>query len=499
MTISITHIAKNSLKFSVVQIVGAVVGMLASLYVATVVLPAEYGVYGFLVLWLNYAVLIGPGMLSGGSREMPGLLGKGRTEAALRIQNISLSVEIIWLVVPFVVILCSAFFFSDFTVRIGMIIIAFVYLVSRLANYWGVFNFIREKFNTVAIGSLIIVIVQPVLVLVAVTWLKVYALLLAPLIVNAVQWFYYTRKGSLDFKFTFDRREALRLFKVGIILQAGGLVFAAYQLIDRTIIASMLTQADLGLYTFAMVVIIVIMSLPSSFTGVLQPILWRHAEKAANVIEGFRDAKRIAMYLALGTAILVPLIQVGFYLVVNVITPKYMGSIDIFNILSYNIFLAAMVVIPNLILGSEIVNKQKRVLVFYTIGLIINTVVNIFIVNLGYGMVGVAWVTVASQGLMTLAIYWATRQYMFTDKKEYLRLQAKMWFPFLIALGFFFFQQYLERSFGLRSVIGISLAAQLVAWGMIIPIFYRDYIAGKEVKVLGTLIKDSLRIGKKGK
>jgi O-antigen/teichoic acid export membrane protein len=499
MTISITHIAKNSLKFSVVQIVGAVLGMLASLYAATIILPAEYGVYGFLLLWLNYAVLIGPGMLSAGSREMPGLLGKGKTEAAVRIQNISLSIELIWLVVPFAFILCAAFFFSDFTVRIGMIIIAFVYLVSRLASYWNLFNFIREKFNTVAIGNLIIVITQPVMILIAVTWLKVYALLLAPLIVNAVLWFYYTRKGSLGFKFTFDRREALRLFKVSIILQAGLLVFSAYQLIDRTIIASMLTPEDLGIYTFAIAVITVIMSLPSSFTAVLQPILWRHAEKAKNVIEGFRDAKRIAMYLALGTAILVPLIQVGFYFVVNVITPKYLGSIDIFNILSYNIFLAAMVVIPNLILNSEIVSKQKRVLIFYTIGLIINTVVNIFIVNLGYGVVGVAWVTVASQGLMTLAIYWTTCQYMFIDQKEYLRLQAKMWFPFLITLGFFFFHQYLERSFGLRGVIGISVAAQLVVWGVFIPIFYRDYISGKEIKVLGTLIKESLRIGKKGK
>ena len=499
MTISITHIAKNSLKFSTVQIVGAVLGMLASLYAATIILPTEYGVYGFLVLWLNYAALIGPGMVSAGSREMPGLLGKGKTEAAVRTQNISLSIELIWLLVPFAFIFCASFFFSDFTVRTGMMITAFVYVMWRLYVFWYSLNIIREKFNTAAVGTLIQVVVQPIIILLAVTWLKIYALLLAPLIVNTVSWIYFTRKGSLGFSFTFDRKEAFRLFKVGIILQAGLLVFFAYQLIDRTIIASMLSQEALGLYTFAIAVITVIMYIPASFTDVLQPILWRHAEKADSPVDGFRDAKRIAMYLALGTAMLVPLVQVGFYLVANVITKNYLGSIEIFNVLSYNIFLAAMVVIPNLILNSAIVSKQKYVLIFYAIGLIINTVVNIFIVNLGYGVVGVAWVTVASQGLMTLGIYAATRRYMFIDNKEYLRLQVKMWLPFLITLGFFFFHRYLEANFGLRGFTGISLAVQVVVWGAVIALFYRDYISGKEVKALGTLIKESLRIGKKGK
>ena len=57
-----------------------------------------------------------------------------------------------------------------------------------------------------------------------------------------------------------------------------------------------------------------------------------------------------------------------------------------------------MVAIPNLVLNSAIVNKQGINLLFYAIGLAVNIALNILIIYLGYGMVGVAWVTIGSQG-----------------------------------------------------------------------------------------------------
>lgn len=492
MTINITNVAKHSLKFSTVQIIGAAISMLASMYIATVILPTEYGIYGFLGLWLTYASLIGPGIAGAGSREMPGLLGEGKVDVARRIQNVSLTPELIWTLVPFSFILVASFFFSDYTYHVGMIIIAFSYLITRLYSLWSNYNFIREKFNTVAVGNMIQAIGVPVFTLLAVSWLKVYALLLAPLVINIVLWIYYLKKGPIGYYFVLDRKETFRLLKIGIVLQAGSLVFWAYQLMDRTLIAAMLPQDQLGLYTYAMGFVTVAQAIPISFTNVLQPILWRHAEKAKNITEGFQDAKRIAMYLALVISMLIPLIQVCFYIVVNLITKNYTGSIQIFDALSYNIYLAAIVVIPNIILGSAIVNKQKLTLLFYTIGLVVNLVLNFFTIKLGYGVVGVAWVTIVCQGLMTITIYFFTRRYMFSDKNECLRLIAKMLAPFIVSLGFFFLHRYLGSSFGLRGFTGISLAAQIVVWGLLIGIFYRDYVSPREIKALIAHIRADL-------
>jgi len=48
MPISISNVAKNSIKISAVQAIGAVVALFASMYVATIILPEQYGIYGFL-------------------------------------------------------------------------------------------------------------------------------------------------------------------------------------------------------------------------------------------------------------------------------------------------------------------------------------------------------------------------------------------------------------------------------------------------------------------
>ncbi|MBN1162052.1 MAG: oligosaccharide flippase family protein [Dehalococcoidales bacterium] len=494
MTISIINIARNSLKFSTVQIIGAIIAVLSSMYVATIIAPKEYGIYGFLLLWLTYATLIGPGLVSAGSREMPGLLGKGEVKEAIRIQNVSLTPEMLYTLLPFIVILAAAFFYSDSVIRTGMIIIAFSYLTARLANFWSNYNFIREKFNTVAAGNLIQAIAVPLITVILVNWLKINALILAPVIVNVIILIYYLKRAPINYQFKLDRSETFRLLKVGIILQGLTLVFWAYQLIDRTLIATMLTQEELGLYTFAIGLVTLALSLPGSFTNVLQPILWRHAYNSENVVEGFKDAKRIAVYLALGTAIMIPLVQLGFYVIVNWITTKYVGSISIFNVLSYNIFLAAIVAVPNLVLNSSIVNKQRLVIIFYAIGLVLNVIFDVLVIKLGHGVVGVAWVTVATQALITITVYFFTRQYMFSNKIEYLKHQAKILAPFVVAIGFFFLHRYLESTYAsIKTFTGLSIAAQVVIWGVLIIIFYRDYISAREIKALLEQIKTGKR------
>jgi O-antigen/teichoic acid export membrane protein len=500
MAISITNVAKNAMKFSTVQIIGAVVGTLSSMYIATIIAPTEYGIYGFLVLWLTYASLFSPGFVNAGSREMPGLLGKGDVNAAIRIQNVSLTPELLYSLLPFIVILVAAFFYMDSVVRTGMIIVAFSYLTARLANYWSNYNFIREKFNTVAVANLIQAIAMPVITVILVNWLKINALLLAPLIINIVLWIYFLKRGPIHYRFQLDRSETARLFKVGIVLQAGTLVFWAYQLMDRTLIASMLTQQDLGLYTYAVGFVTLALSLPLSFTNVLQPILWRYADMAKNVVEGFKDAKRIAVYLALGASLLIPLVQLGFYIIVNWITTKYTGSIPIFSVLSYNIFLAAIIAVPNLVLRSSIINKQRLSLIFYSIGLVLNIALDIMVIKLGHGVTGVAWVTIGTQALVTLVTYHFTRHYMFTSKAEYLRFLAKILVPFIVSIGFFFLHRYLEANYAsIKTFTGLSFAAQVVVWGVLIGVFYRDYISTREIKALVEQIKTGVRSRKAGK
>jgi O-antigen/teichoic acid export membrane protein len=485
MPLSIISIAKNSLKFTSVKTVAALAGLGVTLYAATILVPEEYGTYGLLALWLTYVNLVTPGIYVAAFREMPVFLGKGQQKEAVRVQNIALSTEMLFTIIPAAAVIGAAFFFTDSLMHIGLLIIASSFIIFRLSNMWAQMIFIRERFNTVALVNIIIAVVSPAVVLISLRWLKVYAMILGPPVAYSISLIYYWTRGSIDFHFTLDRREITRLAKVGIVLQGLAVVIVAFQMADRTIIASMLPREQLGLYVFAISFLMYGFSFFDDFSKVLQPVLWRHAGTAENVFKGFQDTRRIAVYLALGTGIIVPLAQLAFTLIATLITKRYIDSIPIFNVLSYNLYLMAIAIIPSVILNSSVVNKQNIALLFYGIGLAVSIGLVILVVRLGYGIIAIAWVTIGSQAMVTLILYYVIKKYIFETMAEFRKFVGIIVIPFLVSLPFHFIHAYLRSiSVNLWVFTGISLAAQAVVWALIILVFYREYVSAAEFRML---------------
>ena len=181
MAISVIDVARNSLKFSTINLLGVLISLPVSIYIATILVPEEYGVFGFLGLWAMYAALIRPGLTTSGYREIPVLLGKGEEKEALRIQNIAITSDMLYSILPIVVILGASLFYSEPLLKYGLVITAIGYGAMRLVNYWDGVNFLRQNFNITAKGKLIAAIVSPLVMVASVYWLKVYALLMAPI------------------------------------------------------------------------------------------------------------------------------------------------------------------------------------------------------------------------------------------------------------------------------------------------------------------------------
>lgn len=478
MGISVAHVGRNTLKFSFSKVIEGAAGGLATIYTATVLDLDEYGTYGLLAIWLMYATLIGPGITSAGAREIPVLLGRNKEKEALEVQNISMSAEILYTILSFTVILIASFFYSDPVLRTGLVIVAACYLSIRLTSIWSQIIFSREGFNTVALGNLIAAITGPVIVLISVHWLKVYALLVGPLSAQSILLIYYLKKGGLSFHFKLDRREVTRLIKVGIVLQIIGTTLWIFRMTDRTIIASTLPIEQLGLYTFAATILVFVINLSSDFGRVLQPILWKDAGKAINVFEGFKDTKKFAVYFALGTSAIIPVVQLAFFIMVSLITTKYTDSIPVFYVLSYNVFLASIGIIPNLILQSSIVNKQITPVYYYSIGLALNIIFDLLVIKLGYGVKEVAWVTIGTQGLVTFVLFGSIKKYVFKSMKEFFIFQIRILFPFLAVIPFYFFHNYLDsQTINMWIMVCISFATQAILWYLIVTLFYRDYLS----------------------
>lgn len=493
MPLSIIGIARDSLKFTAAKAIAALAGLGVILYAAAILTPEEYGTYGILILWLTYVGVAAPGIYTAASREMPVLLGQGKEKEALRVQNISVSVELLYTILPVAVVIGVSSFYEDTVMRTGLIIVAMTYAAMRLSGIWASMNFIRERFNKVAVGTLIVAIASPAVALVSLHWLKVYALIIGPLAAYIVLSIYYLTRGPIGFRFTLDRREIIRLAKIGVVLQGLVIVLMLFRVVDRTVIASALPLEQLGLYVFAMGFLIYALSLFDDFTRVLQPVLWRHAGTAETISKGFKDTRRIAVYLALGTSLIIPLSQLFFTLIATLVTKKYAGSIGIFNVLSYNLYLVATAIMPTLILNSSLVNKQKLTLIFYAVGLALSVGLDIMVVRLGYGVTGIAWVTIGTQGLVTIILYYLIKNYLFDNTAEFRKFAGLMVIPFAACFPFYFLHVYLyEALTNLWVFTGISLGAQIAVWVLVILIFYRQYVSATQFRAIIKEIRSTL-------
>ena len=480
--ITVVSILRQSLKLNAVNLISKTISFPIAIIIAMILIPEEYGVIGFVGLFGMYANLINPGMDSAAQREMPYLLGKGEEEKAVRLQNVAITSKILYSFFPFLVILCVSFLYPDELIRIALIITAISYIISTSANQWAGFNYVRQRFNNIAVGTFITGFATAIFTLCFIFWLKIYAVLMAPVVGSIMAFVYYTRKAGIDYRFEFDRGETLRLIKIGLPLALLTLIYWGYRMADRTMIAAFLPLREMGLYTFAIAIVTFAILLFADFGNVLQPVLWTNLGQTENPVEGFKPLRRIAVYMSIAAAISIGICQVGFYLLVHLLTTNYVESISVFNVLAFNIFLMSITIVSGVILKSSVVNKQTLNTKIWSIGLVLNVILNYVVIRNGFGIIGVSWVTVGTQVLVTSILLFTIRQYMFSEAKEFRTFMSSILFPLFVS-----FLLYLTSIFFVGQIQNIYLysACSLIffglVWLVVLGLFYRDYFPKEDV------------------
>lgn len=481
MVISIKGIVKQSAKFNIVSIISFLVQIPTQLIIGRFLLPKEYGIISFVALWALYGGLFNPGMLSTAAREVPYLLGKREEQKAKLIQNISISSDIIWSILPFLIILVTSFYYPESIIKIALLITGINFFLTRFAGYWSTFNFTKQNFTVVAVGKLISTVAAPIFIIIAIYWLKIYAVLLAPIFSGLLMFLYYLRKGPIDYRFQWNWTEIKKMAKVGIMFSLGGLIFYGHRMADRTIIAAYLPLAELGIFAFAMGFILFAVNFLADFGRVLEPMLWKNSGENQDSIESFSIIKRTAVYLSLLTAISIPLLQITYDYIIPLITPNYINSITVFNILSLYLYLVALTMLPAIVLNSSVVNKQTKLTLLYGIGFGLAVLFNLGLIHFRFGIMAIAIVTIISQGLITFSAYCLTRPYITKKIKEFVILQGKILFPFVICILFTIFNSFNFLKTEIIPQHLISLFLQISIWTVIVAIFYRGYFPKRQI------------------
>jgi O-antigen/teichoic acid export membrane protein len=475
MSVSTLNIFKNSSKFTGASILTKLIGFPISIVVAMVLSPTDYGYLGYVSVIISYASFLNLGILSAATREIPGLRKSNNLKKAYDLQNLAISYESVISFFVFVILIVISVFQKDSIIKTILIISSFTFIFQKFYNFLEGINFAFENFSLSAKGRFVRVIMYPILTLSLLFWLKIYSVPIVSLLIVVAIVIFFLKVRSYHLMIIFNKKEFYRLFKIGYIISIASVLYTLFtQVLDKTIIAAYLSKEELGLWVFSFSLVQILLGIFKDFASVLKPTIWAYASNVSDTKEGFFELRKISLYFSLLTSFVIGFVQLGFLILVNFITVKFLASQWVFLFLALYIFWEAIEKFPEIILYSENANKQNIVMIILIICLGINVSLDILAVKLGYGIVGIAIATTISQGISTTLMYIYTSRYLFSEKKKFVSYYLKILLPFSIPLLITIFHWLSLKSWGisLNVLIPVSIIIQISAWFFLIKMFY---------------------------
>ena len=234
--------------------------------------------------------------------------------------------------------------------------------------------------------------------------------MVATVLANAVNFFFhfFFSKKFIKIKFCFDWSYWGEILKKSWPLATTIVLNLVYLKGDIIILSLVNSQEDVGIYGAGYKVIDVVVMIPFLFAGIVLPILtfaWKNKEK-----ERFKQiAQRSFNFMAI---LSIPLVIGSQFLATEIMTivagPDYRTSGLILKILVLATFFIFIGVIFSHIIIA--IDKQKKVIGIYVFTSI-TSLIGYFIFIPKYSYIGAAWMTVYSEAVIALLVFFYVWKY----------------------------------------------------------------------------------------
>ena len=434
MQINIKSILKDSLFFNLIGIITKVLMALIMIYSAKILGAKDYGIYGIILLWIQYVALIKPGLVSQVTREIAVLQTKEKD--FLKKQNVAISGELIFMIIPFLILIFSSLFYEDIIIKTSLILLSIVMTLTRVNEIWGAINIVKKKFKNVAYARFIAGVVGPLIIFLFIEKIGVYSLVIYSGIAALSSFIYYALYSPLSFKFVLNKDLLWGFIKDGFILQLLVISFWGFRLSDRTLISYYFSLEDLGIYTFAANLALFLKNFIGEFHTVLQPIAWGEISK--NHKNTYSSLLKTTYFIALTSLVFIPISQFIFYLITSLYLTQYIDATSVFNFLSFSTYFIAIGGTVGIILNSNTIKRYKLSLWYSCIGIFLNLIFDYLLIINGFGIIHIAIVTLIVQAFISLIQFIHIRKYFFKSKKQLCLFYFNILFSFLILVLFQF-------------------------------------------------------------
>lgn len=385
-------VARRSLWLTVSSLAGSVLAIVTSFVLARWLGPTRFGrVQGVLLIYF-YAALVRSGALEAGVRRFIRLTALGRNDEARRARDLGTAIDMIVASVASAAIAVWGLTFAHGLMRWGLLLAPLVVVASTAAAHAGAMRSADHRFDRVAGSGIVRSVAFAALALGGVAAIGDVALFVAPALADlAALAVLVMARPPLAVRPVADRALVRDLVRSGLALGALPAVYWVYRLVGSTSVALGTDVVTFGIYSFAAAPVAVVLRAISQVESVLTPGVWTELARDDGRRAWLPAADRVTTTLFVVSGLAANLAQAGFGPLVRWLLPEYARSVPMFEVLSLNVVLLSVGVIPSLVLRDEKVGSQGRYLGVWVAALAVNVAANAVALAVGGGAVAVAW------------------------------------------------------------------------------------------------------------
>jgi O-antigen/teichoic acid export membrane protein len=445
------------------------VGFFTAVFLRSFLGPVYMGIWSMLKVVIEYANMSNLGTISTVSYKWPILKGQSKDDEAENLK------DIVFNFVTFTIFICSlgvliyALIFRQTLSRevfIGLISISILLMAQRVYTYYLLLLRVNKDFTILSKSVVFDAIAHLCLVILIVSRFELYGLFFVAVLMPILNVLFIRRYVTFDLKYSFNLRGIKPYIRFGFPLFISGILHLVLHNIDRIMIVKILGVEQLGFYSIALMAKNYGMGLSTNLGIVIQPYYLGGVGKK-DFTDPVKTALGYAQISAYFMSIMLSLVFIAAPTFVAYALSDFVPGISALKIFLLTIFfLSILSYLNNLLVISE-----RRVWIMWIMltAILVNVVCNLWFINIGWGINGVAFSTAISAFLAfsVTSIYALMHsESLFNIVKFFVKVMFPLFYCIFIlkVLEAFVMSQNLILEVVLRALLFILLICPLVLY-----------------------------------
>lgn len=368
--------------------------------------PLFTGIWDLLKLVMQYVDYSELGATQAIYYKIPFLNGQGKTKEAKNVQNVIFAFILGSSLVAGIGMALYALIFSgslDPHIYAGLFACSVIIVFERVYAFYVMLARAYKDYAALSKAILFDAVLSLLLAVFVISRFRLYGLFIGIIVTTILNIWYIRRNVRYDIGFRFDLRSLVSYIKFGFPMYLTSILTMLLNSIDRVMIAGLLGLQQLGFYSIAMMSKSYSAGLTTNFSHVTSPYFVEDAGRHG-------ESEKIYAYVIKGTfafscfmSFVLGIIYIYSTPVIETVLPSFMPGLVALKIFLITNFFSSLMSFPtNYIVVRE---RQNTLVLFASIALGVNVVLNYFFIKRGLGINGVAAATAIASFIYLIIVF----------------------------------------------------------------------------------------------